>query len=304
MKRRAIIVGSKGQDGRLLSDLLRNKGYELILVSRGDPDILSGLDVSNLVSGTNPDEIYFLAAHHHSSEDELEPDDSLFKKSSDIHVISAVNFLEAIASKAPSARFFYASSSHIFPRSTGHLLNEETTPAPENVYAITKLAGMMACRFYRDKRKVFASCGILFNHESTLRPSTYLSRKVAIAAATIFKHKKGTLVLGDLDALVDWGYASDYVEAMYRVLQLDNPSDYVIASGEAHTVRQFVEIAFSHLGLDYTAHVKLKSKLLSKPVGARIGDASRLKADTGWSPTVKFEEMVRIMVEAELLSLS
>jgi GDPmannose 4,6-dehydratase len=303
LKRRAIIVGSKGQDGRLLSNLLTDKGYELVLVSKGDPDILNRADVSDLVSRTNPDEIYFLAAHHHSSEDEFESDVCLFRKSSETHVISAVNFLEAIASKAPSTRFFYASSSHIFPHSTGHLLNEETAPAPENIYAITKLAGMMACRFYRDKRKVFVSCGILFNHESALRPPTYLSRKVAIAAARIFKYKTGTLVLGDLDAVVDWGYASDYVEAMFRVLQLEYPSDYVIASGEAHTVRQFVEIAFSHLGLDYTEHVKLKSELLSKHMGTRIGDPSRLKADTGWNPTVKFEDMVRMMVDAELVSL-
>ena len=304
MKRRAVIVGSKGQDGQLLADLLRNKGYELVLVSRGQPDITNASDVSNLVSGTNPDEIYFLAAHHHSSEDELESDEAIFRKSSDIHVISAVNFLEAIASKAPTARFFYASSSHIFPHSTGYLLDEETAPAPENIYAITKHSGMMACRFYRDKRKVFASCGVLFNHESALRSPKYLSRKVAIAAATISKNKTGTLVLGDLDALVDWGHAPDYVEAMHRVLQLGNPSDYVIASGKAHTVRQFVEIAFSHVGLDYMAHVKVRPDLLSKRVETRIGNASRLKADTGWSPTVSFEAMVMMMVDAELAPLS
>ena len=303
MKRRAIIVGSKGQDGQLLADLLRGKEYELILVSRGQPDITNASAVSNLVSGTNPDEIYFLAAHHHSSESELESDGPLFRQSSDIHVLSAVNFLDAIASKVPAARFFYASSSHIFPHSAGHLLDEETAPVPENIYAITKHFGMMACRFYRDRRKVFASCGIFFNHESALRSPTYLSRKIAIAAATISKHKTGELVLGDLDALVDWGYAPDYVEAMHRVLQLENPSDYVIASGKAHTVRQFVEIAFSHVGLDYMAHVKVQPNLLSKRVETRIGNASRIKADTGWSPTVSFEEMVMMMVDAELVPL-
>ncbi len=304
MKRRAIIVGSKGQDGQLLADLLSEKGYELILVSRGQPDITNASAVSNLVSGTNPDEIYFLAAHHHSSEDELGSDEAIFKKSADIHVISAVNFLEAIASKVPAARFFYASSSHIFPHSTDHLLDEETPPAPDNIYAITKHFGMTACRFYRDKRKVFASCGILFNHESGLRSPKYLSRKVAIAAAMISKNKTGTLVLGDLDASVDWGHASDYVEAMHRVLQLETPSDYVIASGKAHTVRQFVEIAFGHVGLDYMAHVKVEPNLLSKRVETRIGNASRLKADTGWSPTVSFEDMVTMMVDAEMAHLS
>ncbi len=303
LKRRAIIVGSKGQDGRLLAELLVKKEYELALVGRGQPDITNRSEVDKLVSEVNPHEIYFLAAYHHSSEDIMESDEILFKKSFDIHAVAAANYLEAIALRVPGARLFYASSSHIFPDSGGKLQNEETLPRPENIYAITKYSGMQTCRYYREKRDVFASCGILFNHESSLRSPSYLSRKVAIAAARISRRKAETLELGNLDVSVDWGYAPDYVDAMYRMLQLEVASDYVIASGKAHTVRQLVEIAFRHVGLDYRAYVQVRPDLLTKHIETRIGDPSKLRVDAGWSPSTSFEEMVTSMVDVEVARL-
>lgn len=303
LKRRAIIIGSKGQDGRLLAELLVKREYELALVGRGQPDITNKCEVDKLVSEVNPHEIYFLAAYHHSSEDVRESDEILFKKSFDIHAMAAANFLEAISVRAPAARLFYASSSHIFPASGGELQNEETPARPENIYAITKYSGMLTCRYYREKRDVFASCGILFNHESSLRSPSYLSRKVAIAAARISRHKAETLVLGNLDVSVDWGYAPDYVDAMHRMLQLEVASDYVIASGKAHTVRQLVEIAFRHVGLDYRAHVQVRPELLTKHIETRIGDSSKLRVDAGWSPSTSFEQMVTSMVDAEMARL-
>ena len=303
LKRRAIIVGSKGQDGRLLAELLIEKEYELALVGKGQSDITNRSEVDKLVSEVKPHEIYFLAAYHHSSEDVRESDEILFRKSFDIHAIAATNYLEAIALRAPDARFFYASSSHIFPDSGGKPLNEATTARPENIYAITKYSGMLACRYYREKRDVFASCGILFNHESSLRSPSYLSRKVAIAAARISRHKADTLFLGNLDVSVDWGYAPDYVDAMYRMLQLEIASDYVIASGKAHTVRQLVEIAFRHVGLDYREHVQVRPELLTKHIETRIGDPSRLRVDAGWCPSTSFEQMVTSMVDAEVALL-
>jgi GDPmannose 4,6-dehydratase len=289
-----------GQDGRLLTRLLRDKGYALTLVGRGQPDITRDGEIGELVSTVMPHEIYFLAAYHHSSEDALESDDALFKKSYEIHAIAAARCLEAVARQAPKARFFYASSSHIFPESGSRRLNEESIPRPENIYAITKYSGMLACRYYRENRGVFASCGILFNHESSLRAPSYVSRKVAMAAARIARGEKDSLVLGNLDVAVDWGYAPDYVDAMYRILQLKTASDYVIASGEAHTVRQFVEVAFLHVGLDYREYVRVQPDLLTKNAGTRIGDPSKLRADAGWTPTTSFEAMVTGMVDAEL----
>jgi GDPmannose 4,6-dehydratase len=303
LKRRAIIIGSKGQDGRLLAELLVKKEYELALVGKGQSDITNRSEVDQLVSEVKPHEIYFLAAYHHSSEDVRESDEILFRKSFDIHAIAATNYLEAITLRAPDARFFYASSSHIFPVSGGKPQNEAATARPENIYAITKYSGMLACRYYREKRDVFASCGILFNHESSLRSPSYLSRKVAIAAARISRHKADTLLLGNLDVSVDWGYAPDYVDAMYRMLQLEIASDYVIASGKAHTVRQFVEIAFRHVGLDYRAHVQVRPELLTKHIETRIGDPSRLRVDAGWCPSTSFEQMVTRMVDAEVARL-
>jgi GDPmannose 4,6-dehydratase len=303
LKRRAIIVGSNGQDGRLLAELLVKKEYELALVGRGQPDITNRSEVDKLVSEVNPNEIYFLAAYHHSSEDIRESDEILFKKSFDIHAMAAANYLEAIALRAPAARLFYASSSHIFPDSGGKLQNEETPARPENIYAITKYSGMLTCRYYREKRDVFASCGILFNHESILRSPSYLSRKVAIAAARISHRKMDTLVLGNLDVSVDWGYAPDYVDAMYRMLQLEVASDYVIASGKAHTVRQLVEVAFRHVGLDYRAYVQVRPDVLTKRIETRIGDSSKLGVDAGWSPSATFEQMVTSMVDAEVARL-
>lgn len=300
MKRNAIIVGSNGQDGRLLSDHLARKDYRLVPVGREQLDITNADEVSRLVASVGAHEIYFLAAYHHSSQDLKESDGLLFKRSFEIHVSAATNFLDAIATHASTARFFYASSSHIFPHSGGERQDETVPVEPADVYGVTKYAGMMVCRYYREKKGVFASCGILYNHESSLRDPKYLSRKVAKAAAKIARDKSGTLVLGDLDAAVDWGYAPDYVDAMHRILQLERPSDYVIATGKAHTVREFVAAAFRHVGLDYRDYVEVRAGLLTKGKETRVGDSTKLRLHTGWQPTTGFEEMVARMVDAEL----
>lgn len=299
-QRRAIIVGSSGQDGSYLAERLRQENYELVLVERNRPDITDNQKVRQLVSRAEPHEIYLLAAYHHSAEGARESDEILFKRSLDIHAVSTSYFLEAIAVSAPTAKLLFASSSHIFPDSGPEALNENTRPRPGNVYAITKYSGMLACRYYREQRGVFASCGILFNHESSRRPAHFLSRKIAIAAAKISRNEADSLELGNLDATVDWGYAPDYVDAMYRIVQLDSPSDYIVATGMAHTVRRFADIAFRRAGLDYRDFVTEKPNLLTKKIETRIGDASRLKRDTGWKPSVSFEEMVEAMVDAEL----
>lgn len=298
--RRAIIVGSGGQDGRLLAAHLRRQGYELTLVSKYKLDIADQNAVLQLVRQVQPQEIYLLAAHHHSAEEVVESDEVLMRRSLEVHTLATTYFLEAVAQFCSQARLFFASSSHIFPSAGLDPLNEETVPSPSNIYAITKYAGMLACRYYRERRGVFACCGILFNHESSLRPPGFLSRKITAAAVNISRRQTGRLTLGNLDAAVDWGYAPDYVDAMHRILQVGQPSDYVVATGVAHTVREFAEIAFRHVGLDYHDFVDVCPEVLTKPGETRIGDPTKLMQETGWRPSVAFEEMVAAMVEGEI----
>ena len=302
MRRKAIIVGCNGQDGRFLSKYLEDKQYELALLGKEDLDITNPYKVRKFVSEITPNEIYYLAACHHSSEEVRDSDDILLKKSLDIHMVGAINFLEAITLSTPDARFFYASSSHIFSASNKKI-NENTLPRPEGIYALTKFSGMLACEYYRQKRNVFAVCGILFNHESNLRPAKYLSRKIVIAAAEISQKRSNKLHLGNLDVGVDWGYAPDYVDAMYRILQVEQPRDYVIATGKKHTVRQFVEIAFSYVGLDYRDYVTVQPELLTKNICTRIGSSVKLQQDTGWLPSLSFNEMVTLMIDNELTKI-
>jgi GDPmannose 4,6-dehydratase len=301
--RTAIIVGSGGQDGRYLSDLLHQNNYHVVGVSRNEIDITNVASVNDLVRECRPNEVYLLAACHHSAESCFESDEELFEKSQAIHTTSTVHFLEAIASQFPKARLFYAASSHIFPDSGRRLLDESSVPMPSSIYAITKYAGMLACRYYRERRGVFASCGILFNHESSLRAPHFLSRKIALAVAQIAYGMTEEIEVGNLEAVVDWGFAPDYVEAMRLILQTKIPDDYVIATGVPHTVRDFVDVAFRCVGLDYRDYVRMQPDLLKKKVETRLGDSGRLRRRTGWATSITFAEMVELMVRHELSSL-
>lgn len=300
MKRIAVVVGSGGQDGTLLLQLLENLGYEVLGLERGDMDIGDPGAVAGFVSRHKPEEIYFLAAHHHSSEDITGGEGDLFRQSMRTHFDAPVNFLDAITIHSPASRFFYAASSHVFGSPGDAMQTEETPLQPETAYAITKVAGMMACRHYRKMKGVFASVGILYNHESPLRSKKFVTRKIVSAAASIAREGLGSIVLGDLDARVDWGYAPDYVDAMHRILCLEHPGEYIVATGEAHTVREFAEVAFRSVGLDYRNHVSTKTGLLQRQSPVRIGDSARLRRETGWAPSIGFEEMVCRLVEAEV----
>jgi GDPmannose 4,6-dehydratase len=301
LKRLAVIVGSAGQDGTFLTLLLESHGYVVLGLKRGDLEIADPIAVGGFVATHKPSEVYFLAAHHHSSEDIPDIEGEMFRQSMRTHFDAPVNFLEAIASFSPTTRFFYAASSHVFGPPEKGMQDELTPLQPESVYAITKVAGMMACRRYRNVKGVFSSIGILFNHESPLRSPKFVTRKIAASAARIAKEGQGYITLGNLDTLVDWGSAADYVDAMHRILRTDQPGDYVIATGVLHSVRQFAEIAFQSVGLDYRNHVISKPEILMRHPPPRVGDSSRLRKETGWSPTVDFEEMVRLMVSAEML---
>lgn len=312
--RRAIIVGHRGQDGRLLSELLLSRGYQVLGIGRQGCDIAHTnlnatppFDLADSDSTTQllrqfpADEIYYLAAYHTSSDRKTIDQHAagLIENSYRVHVQGAINFLQAIADASSASRFFYASSSLIFADTDSDiLLSEQTQPAPANSYALTKCLGMQACKAYRDERGVFASSGILFNHESKYRAANFLVPKVILAAIRIADGSDETLTIGNLDATVDWGYAGDYVDAFTRILALSQPDDFVIATGHAHTVRDLVSLVFESVGLDWQAHVQVDPSVIGRHQRSRIGDAKKLRDATGWKPTVTFEQMVADLVEA------
>jgi GDPmannose 4,6-dehydratase len=308
--RRAIVVGCNGQDGRILFER-RAKDCAVLgldvdalthhllgeLVPAAPVDLLNAEQVGGLFERIVPDEVYYLAAHHHSSE-EYRDEAVELRKSIDVHVVGLLHVLEAIRAHAPLCRLFYAGSSQMFGQPSEPRQDESTTFAPRNAYAITKVAGAHTCALYRERHGIHASVGILYNHESPFRGPRFVSTRIAHGARRAKGDPAFKLKVGSLSALVDWGYAPDYVDAMVRILFEDRPDDYVIATGEPHTVRDFVEIAFSHLGLDWRAHVEEDSTLVTSTGATLVGNSTKLRQRTGWRPTVDFEGLVKLLVDA------
>lgn len=310
--RSALIIGASGQDGRLLARLLLDREYAVrgwIRRETAAPapcecalvDILNPAAVEAALRRSPPDEIYYLAAFHHATEDAIELSAAeLLRCSFDVHVLGLLNVLQAMEECAPRTRLFYAASSHVFGTPESERQNEQTPLTPNSAYGISKAAGLQCCQLYRRQKGIFAATGILFNHESPWRKPSFLSQKIVQGALRSRNDPAYKLVLGNLEARVDWGYAPDYVEAMFRILQLPEASDFVVASGEMHTVREFAEIAFGALGLDWRQHVETDARLLNKTSHPLCGDSAKLRAATGWSPGVTFREMVvRLVEEAE-----
>ncbi len=296
--RRAVIIGSAGQDGRLLTEYLQQKKYALTLVTRNTLDITDAAQVQALIRNVVPDEIYYLASHHHSSEAETGTPQQLAAQSEAINVSAWHHVLEA-TKYVPNCRVFYASSCLIFAPSDTVLLHEQSPMDPQEVYGHTKLAAMRLAAQYRHAYGLHVSCGILFNHESVFRQPHFLSKKIAKAAADAASGRGGHVVLGNLQAAVDWGDAADYVAAMHAMLQQDTSDDYVVATGVAHTVRDFAEVAFRCAGAEYTDFVTEDAALLKRPSQRRIGDATKLRSATGWKARVPFDKMVQRLVEFE-----
>ena len=300
MRRKAIIVGCNGQDGQLLTALLLSKNYEVVGVGRATHDIANPVQVEELVRGTKPDEVYYLAAHHHSSEAAPELGNVLLERSFSINVLSFGYVLQALAEHSPQCAIFYASSSHVFPSHDSGKLSEDSEKRPGSIYAITKFAGMQVCDHYRLQHGLKVRAGILFNHESSLRTPNYLSKRIARAAASTSRVGHGTLSLGNLVATVDWGAAEDFVDAMHKILQIEAGDDFVVATGVPHTVADFAEIAFRHVGLDYRNHVEVNPVRMTRAPETRIGNPAKLMRATDWKVTIPFDEMVVRLVEHEL----
>ena len=317
-KRVALITGIAGQDGSYLAEFLLNKGYEVHglirsfsgkseLVLHRVSHILSKINlhigsitvegaVRKHVCNISPDEIYHLATTHEVG---VSAEDYLLSRS--VNVDSTMYFLSAIHELQPKCRFFYASSSNIFGRAVNAPQNEEAKLNPESIYSISKVAGMNLIRLYRNQRNLFACSGILFNHESPRRDLFFLPRKITSGAARIKLGIESTLELGDLDVRRDWGFAGDFVEAMWCTLQAEMPDDYVIGTGEMHSVRDILDVAFDLLELDWEQYVKVNPALV-RPKGAIeiMADISKIKKNLGWSPKTKFKEWVKMMLEEDL----
>jgi len=325
LKRRALITGITGQDGSYLAELLLGKGYEVHgLIRRAstfntaridhlyvDPhspnaslflhygDLSDGARLVTLLARIAPDEVYNLAAQSHVRVSFDEPEHT-----ADTTGTGAVRMLEAVRLAGIETRFYQASSSELFG-ATPPPQNEDTPFYPRSPYAAAKLYSYWITRNYREAYGLFAANGILFNHESPRRGETFVTRKITRAVAAIKAGRQASLYMGNLDAIRDWGYAPEYVEGMWRMLQADEPDDYVLATGTGITVREFLQIAFEHAGLNWEDHVRFDDRYLRPTeVDALIGDASKAKEKLGWSAKVDGRELAPLMVDADIEALA
>lgn len=307
----ALIVGHTGQDGRILWGQLRSRKYSLLGLSRQGVrsegmEWTEAVDISNLgavrrlVAAVRPDEIYFLAAHHQSSQDSGADDVDLWSESWAVHVHAFCHFLESVSSFCPGTRVFYASSSRVFGEAETSPQDERTPLKPACVYGVTKSAGMQLADFFRRQHGVHVSCGILFNHESPLRGANFISQRIAEGLVAIRLGTSDRLEIGSLDSRVDWGYAPDFTLAMQMINAASSPDDYVVATGEAHSVREMIETAAGYLNMRWQGCVVETRKILTRPPQELRGNAAKLRAQTGWKPSIGFPELVKVMVDAAI----
>jgi GDPmannose 4,6-dehydratase len=317
--KRALITGITGQDGSYLAELLLEKGYEVFgLVRRASTGSFERIDhllhQVTLISGdmcdqaslidavrqSQPDEVYNLAAQSFVADSWKQPE-----YTGDVDAIGVTRLLEAIRREKPDARFYQASSSEMFGKVKETPQNENTPFHPRSPYGVAKVYGYYITVNYRESFGIHASNGILFNHESPRRGLEFVTRKISDGVARIKLGMEKELRLGNLDASRDWGFAGDYVEMMWRMLQQDEPDDYVVASGETHTVREFCEIAFARVGLDYQKYVVSDPRFM-RPAEVDLlhGDSTKAREKLGWEPKVSFRDLVEMMVDSDLARLS
>lgn len=318
-QKRALITGITGQDGSYLAELLLKKGYEVHGIIRRNStfttnridhifdqlnlhygDLADSSSLQHIVSGVQPDEIYNLAAQSH-----VKVSFDLPEYTSDVTGIGTVRLLEAIRTAAPKARFYQASSSEMFGKVLEIPQTEKTPFYPRSPYGVAKVYSYWITKNYRESYGMFTCNGILFNHESPRRGETFVTRKITRAVAAIKLGKQDKLYLGNLDAKRDWGFAGDYVEAMWLMLQQDRPDDYVIATNKTHSVKEFCEKAFAYVGLNWKDYVEVSEKYYRPAeVDLLIGDPSYAQKKLNWKPKVSFEELIKMMVDADLNELS
>ncbi len=318
-KRRALITGITGQDGSYLAELLLAKGYDVhgmvrrastekfdriehlrerITLHQGD--LLDHRSLTDTLRASRPDEIYNLAAMSFVAVSWIQP-----TLTAEFTGVGVTRLLEAMREVCPEARFYQASSSEMFGRVLEMPQNEKTPFYPRSPYGVAKAYGHFITVNYRESYDLHATSGILFNHESERRGLEFVTRKITWHAAAIRLGLRDHLALGNLDAERDWGYAKDYVEAMWLMLQRDEPTDYVIATGKSNSVRACVEIAFDHVGLAWQDHVRIDPELVRPAeVDHLVGDPTKAREELGWVPKTTFEELIRLMVASDLRLLA
>src|SRR5437016_1462684 len=315
MARRALITGITGQDGSYLAELLPSKGYEVHgMVRRSSEekferiahlkgriqlhqgDLLDQFSLARLLNDLKPDEVYNLAAQSFVPTSWNQP-----VLTGEFTALGVTKMLEAVRYSAPKARFYQASSSEMFGKVREVPQSENTPFYPRSPYGVAKAYGHFITVNYRESHGLFPVSGILFNHESPRRGLEFVTRKISDGVARIKLGLQHRLAMGNLEAKRDWGYAPDYVEAMWRMLQDEQADDYVIATHETHTVREFCETAFARAGLDWKDHVRVDPAFVRPAeVDVLIGDPSKAKRTLGWQPTVRFKQLVELMVDADL----
>lgn len=315
MQRKVLITGITGQDGAYLAQFLLEKGYEVHgMVRRASvenferiasirdsitlhqADLLDQLSIINLLQEVRPEEVYNLAAQSFVPTSWLQP-----LLTSEFTALGVTRVLEAIRLVDRGIRFYQASSSEMFGSVREEPQNEQTPFYPRSPYGVAKVYGHWITVNYRESYDIFACSGILFNHESPLRGKEFVTRKVTDAVVRIKLGLQEKLLLGNLDAARDWGFAGDYVRAMWMMLQQDAPDDYVISTGQQHTVRELVKTAFARVDLDWHDHIEIDPALIRPAeVNTLCGDSSYARAKLGWEPQVTFEELIHMMVDADL----
>jgi len=315
----ALITGINGQDGSYLAELLLERGYRVVGLMRSHTsarharidhlrqriELVQGSLVDEAclrqtLGEYRPTEVYNLAARASSSQ--LFSDPVL---TGDLNGLAVARILEAIRTVDARVRFCQASSSEMFGESSQSPQSELTPFCPRNPYGVAKLFAHGMVGTYRERYGVFACSSILFNHESPRRGPEFVTRKISMAVARIKAGLANSVQLGNLEATRDWGYAGDYVRAMWQMLQLESPDDYVIATGESHSVREFCDIAFEHVGLDYRKYVQIDPQARRPPEAVQLlGDATKARTVLGWRPTVSFAQLVRMMVDADVEQLT
>lgn len=316
--KRALITGITGQDGSYLAELLLDKGYEVHGIMRRNStfttgriehifdkvtlhygDLADSSSLHHIVAKVQPDEVYNLAAQSH-----VKVSFDVPEYTADVTGTGTLRLMEAIRTCAPKAKFYQASSSEMFGKVLEVPQTEKTPFYPRSPYGAAKVYSYWITKNYRESYDMFACNGILFNHESPRRGETFVTRKITRAVAAIKAGKQDKLYLGNLDAKRDWGFAGDYVEAMWLMLQQDKPDDYVVATNETHSVKEFCEIAFARVGLDWEKHVEVSEKYFRPAeVDLLIGDPAHAKQQLNWEPKVSFKQLVEMMVDADVDAL-
>jgi GDPmannose 4,6-dehydratase len=314
VKRKAFLTGITGQDGSYLAELLLEKDYEVYgMVRRSSTfnrsridhlygrlelvygDLGDGSSLNQLMRTIRPDEVYNLGAQSH-----VRVSFDIPEYTADVVALGTLRLLDAIREGDLRCRFYQASSSEMFGKVHEVPQNEKTEFHPRSPYAVGKLFAHWITRNYREAYGMYAVNGILFNHESPRRAESFVTRKITVAIGSILRGELKELRLGNLEAKRDWGYALDYMEGAWRMLQQDEPDDYVLATGETHSVQEFLEAAFTYAGLDWRDYVKIDPRYFRPAeVDLLIGDYSKAKEKLGWEPTVRFDDLVRMMVDAD-----